>query len=454
MGEAAMNYQDSPRSVRRRALEAQICEQAAAINAAHAQLCELVAEHDREEFWSDSYGISSTSSWLSWSTGLMPSAARGLVSVARSLPSLPKLKESFASGKLSLGQVTAVTKIAEPLTDPDLTDVAEGLSAQQLSTFVTHYRAGLHADEDPGARRGLRMSGGELGLGRISGVVPNEQLYAIQDAIEAVARDLVLDDSAEDPWAARRLDALSLLAENTRAKDLQSRSGADSVLAVLHVDTGLLDGSKDDGVCYIEGSGGISKETAERLLCDAKVLEMEMGKKEVLDVGRARRSPTTAIRRALKARDTHCVWPGCGRTTWNQAHHVDHWVRDKGETKVDRMVMLCFGHHRMVHEGKVEMVADGKGGWSFIAPDGTVITKPSPRAASFGVHEQVEGSGVVIDATTCFPTWGGEPGNLRNAASHFLGQRDFDLRREARNKEVLDDQDIDPGHDPPSPQLE
>jgi hypothetical protein len=295
-----MHYQDSPRSVRRRALEAQIAEQAAAINAAHALLCDLVAEHDREEFWSDSYGISSTASWLSWSTGLMPSAARGLVSVARSLPSLPKLKESFSSGKLSLGQVTAVAKISEPITDADLTDVAEGLSAQQLSTFVTHYRAGLHCDEDPGTKRSLRISGGELGLGRISGVVPNDQLYAIQKAIEAVAKELPMDESADDPWAARRLDALTRIAESTLASELQSRSGGDSLLAVLHVDTGLLDDSKPDGACYIEGAGGISKQTAERLLCDAKVVEMQLGKGEVLDVGRARRSPTTAMRRDSK----------------------------------------------------------------------------------------------------------------------------------------------------------
>jgi hypothetical protein len=190
------------------------------------------------------------------------------------------------------------------------------------------------------------------------------------------------------------------------------------------------------------------------LLCDAKVVEMQLGKGEVLDVGRARRSPTTAMRRALKARDTHCVWPGCGRTSWNQAHHVDHWVRDKGETKLTSMVMLCWSHHRMVHEGRVEMISDGQGGWSFIAPDGTAINKPSPRRSSFAVREQAEGSGVVIDATTCFPTWGGEPGNLRYAASHFLNQRDLDLRRESRDKEVPNDQDADPGLDPPKPQLE
>ncbi len=155
MAEAAVNYEDSPRSVRRRQLETQIREQAAAINAAHSQLCELVAEHDREGYWADSYGISSTSCWLSWSTGLMPCAARSVVSVARSLSSLPSLGDAFSKGELSLGQVGAVSKIAEPVTEANLTQVAKGLSDQQLSSFVTHYRAGLHADEDPGTKRGL-----------------------------------------------------------------------------------------------------------------------------------------------------------------------------------------------------------------------------------------------------------------------------------------------------------
>ncbi len=221
---------------------------------------------------------------------------------------------------------------------------------------------------------------------------------------------------------------------------------------MLHVDTGVLDGTKSDGACYIEGVGGISKQTAQRLLCDAKVLEMDMYRGDVLDVGRARRSPTTAIRRALRARDNHCVWPGCGRSTFNQAHHVDHWVRDRGETKLERMAMLCFAHHRMVHEGRVKMLSDGNGGWSFIAPDGSVITRPSPPRASFTVTQQAEASGVVIDATTAFPDWGGERGNLRDAASHFLGQRDLDLRR-AQKQEQQREQELEQGEsegrDPP-----
>ncbi len=64
---------------------------------------------------------------------------------------------------------------------------------------------------------------------------------------------------------------------------------------------------------------------------------------------------------------------------------------------------------------------------------------------------------MVIDATTAFPDWGGERGNLRDEASHFLGQRDLDLRR-AEKQEQQREQELEQseseGRDPPDGQVE
>ena len=56
------------------------------------------------------------------------------------------------------------------------------------------------------------------------------------------------------------------------------------------------------------------------------------GAREPLDVGRATRVISPALRRALIVRDGHCVFPGCGRPhRWCDAHHLKHWA-EGGET--------------------------------------------------------------------------------------------------------------------------
>ena len=76
---------------------------------------------------------------------------------------------------------------------------------------------------------------------------------------------------------------------------------------------------------------------------------MVMGSKsEVLDVGRANRLFTPAIRKAITQRDKGCTWPGCDRPpAWTDAHHVLHWL-DGGISCYTNGCLLC-GHHHTGH---------------------------------------------------------------------------------------------------------
>ena len=56
------------------------------------------------------------------------------------------------------------------------------------------------------------------------------------------------------------------------------------------------------------------------------------------------------MRRALKARDGGCRFPGCTSHKFCDGHHIKHWS-DGGETSLDNLVLLCRYHHRLVHEG-------------------------------------------------------------------------------------------------------
>lgn len=87
-----------------------------------------------------------------------------------------------------------------------------------------------------------------------------------------------------------------------------------------------------------------------RLACDSEVSRVVFGPgSQVLDVGRAERLYTGALRRAVVARDRHCAYPGCDRPPkFGEVHHVKHWAAHAGETSVQNGVLLCWHHHDVV----------------------------------------------------------------------------------------------------------
>jgi len=132
----------------------------------------------------------------------------------------------------------------------------------------------------------------------------------------------------------------------------------------------------------------------------------------VLDVGRKRRTPPPALRRALDHRDgARCRFPGC-RNRFTESHHVHHWTRG-GETKLSNLLLFCRRHHRLFHEGGWTMEL-GEGGEARIyRPDGTRmpdVPEPpappdAPAAALAGRHDAL---GLTIDAWTATPDCEGD----------------------------------------------
>ncbi|MEA1903753.1 MAG: HNH endonuclease signature motif containing protein, partial [Actinomycetota bacterium] len=59
-----------------------------------------------------------------------------------------------------------------------------------------------------------------------------------------------------------------------------------------------------------------------------------------------------ATRRAVIARDRHCVVAGCGRSPrWCDVHHIIHWA-DGGETILSNLCLLCRYHHTLIHDNE------------------------------------------------------------------------------------------------------
>jgi hypothetical protein len=124
----------------------------------------------------------------------------------------------------------------------------------------------------------------------------------------------------------------------------------------------------------LENGMPISSKTVERLACDGCLSRVLMADSLVIDVGHATRSVSSSQKRALKARDKHCRFPGCDRPVgWTAAHHVEFWSRG-GPTNLSNLISLCHFHHRCVHEGGWQVVK-AAGGFKFVPPERVVMRR-------------------------------------------------------------------------------
>jgi len=99
-----------------------------------------------------------------------------------------------------------------------------------------------------------------------------------------------------------------------------------------------------------------------------------MADSQVIDVGRATRIVSGHARRALKARDKGCRFPGCDRPiSWTSPHHIEFWSRG-GKTNEPDLVSVCYFHHRLVHEGGWQVVNVGRE-FRFVPPDRTWVRR-------------------------------------------------------------------------------
>ncbi|HEY8816021.1 MAG TPA: HNH endonuclease signature motif containing protein, partial [Candidatus Dormibacteraeota bacterium] len=112
--------------------------------------------------------------------------------------------------------------------------------------------------------------------------------------------------------------------------------------------------------------------------CDSTISRVLLADSMVIDVGRATRVVSAPTRRALRARDHGCRWPGCDRKVdWSHPHHIVAWGRG-GPTHLSNLVLLCYFHHRLVHEGEWQVVQVGRE-FRFVPPDRVVFRRARAR---------------------------------------------------------------------------
>jgi len=376
-------------------LAAEICTLAGHINAAHHRWLVLIAEFDQRNGWSDC-ATQSCAHWLNWKCGMAMGAAREKVRVARALENLPKVSAAMESGKLSYSKAREITRVATAETEDYLLMIAEHGTAQHVEKLVRAYRRCQEAEElsrEERQQQGRSVSyryddDGSLILHcRLPAEAGARVLKALEIALDELPRsaDVPAGTSGapavipKEPvsFAARRADALGLVAESFLAHGAIDAAGGDRHQIVVHVAAETLR-DRAAGRCEFEHGPSMPAETARRLSCDASVIALiENDAGEPLNVGRKTRTISAPLRRVLNARDKGCRFPGCANTRYIDAHHVEHWACG-GETKPSNLVSLCRFHHHAVHEGGIRIQVLDDGALRFIKPNGKAIDSELP----------------------------------------------------------------------------
>jgi hypothetical protein len=95
----------------------------------------------------------------------------------------------------------------------------------------------------------------------------------------------------------------------------------------------------------------VSQETIDRIVCDTGTVLLTFDSYgRPLDVGREERLFSPVQRTALATRDGGCRWPGRDKPpSFTETRHIEHWARDHGVTDITVGILLCRGHHLLLH---------------------------------------------------------------------------------------------------------
>jgi hypothetical protein len=155
--------------------------------------------------------------------------------------------------------------------------------------------------------------------------------------------------------------------------------GVRTELVVLVDAAGLAATADPSASCETEGGGVFPLVIARRAACDADVtLALLDADRLVLDLGRARKQPDRAQRRALRAMHPTCGFGGCDVPFERcELHHVTPWHLG-GRTDLANLLPLCVAHHHLVHEGGWTLTIGERRIVTVVRPDGVLDLASSP----------------------------------------------------------------------------
>jgi hypothetical protein len=356
--------------------------------AIEAESARTVAEIDRRRSF-ERDGHLSVTSWIESTIGVGWSEAAKEVRMARALEEMPAVREALAEGEVSSSAVG--TLVAAREANPEefskseeiLVEAARSLPVRDLKRAVDHWKsavepeAELREERERFDRRVLRVSPTFEGMVRVDANLDRETGQCLITALRSVTDSWVRSGGEDDRTPGqRRADALGEICRGHLDRPDRPVVGGERPHLTVVMDLESLEG-RAGRRCELDEAGRITGTAARRIACDASVARViTSGRSEPLDVGRRTPVVPASLRRAVVVRDRGCRFPSCDRPSgWCDAHHAVHWS-DGGETKLSNLLLLCRGHHRMVHEGFGIQITEA--GPVFTRPDGSPLEDRAP----------------------------------------------------------------------------
>jgi hypothetical protein len=324
-------------------------------------------------------------SWIARTCGMSVTSAADRLCVGKQLESLLKVAAALSSGEISFQSASALCHLRERLGEN-----AEFFGEDEMLCYARDYsvfdlrklcRVAWHSANPDGffkeaeadfSRRYLHISQLSDGMYAVDGQLDPVNGAAFKTAVDVLANRKGPED--ERTHSQRRVDAVGELAMH--AMDQGTLPRRHSVKPHINL-TMTLEGLKGElgaPPADLDFSLPISTRTAERIACDCTMSRVLLAGSMVIDVGRATRVVSAPTMRALRVRDKGCRFPGCDRQVdWTNPHHIIHWARG-GPNNLPNMVLLCYFHHRLVHEGGWQVIKSGRE-FRFLPPERIVMRR-------------------------------------------------------------------------------
>jgi hypothetical protein len=328
------------------------------LNAAHAQLVDVVAEVIEQDAWSG-IGVRSPKHWLTWQAGIDPATADKVLRLAAAKLTHPAVTAVFDDGRLSLDQA-AVAVTAPVHVDATMAELAPLSTVAQLRIEV---RAAT-PPADP-AERATPTESVATWFDRDGRYHLRAELDAdrgrVLDGALREARDRLFSDGQHTVTTA---DALVDVAERALAAVLLDRQNLYRINVFIDPTADLL---------ATWGDGFPVPESIRRLLtCDGTITPTFVAQGRPFSVAPTIKGIPDRIRRLVLARDRKCRVPWCHNTRRLDVHHIVH-RQHGGPTELRNLCALCRSCHRQHHLGQLGIAGNAE------QPDGITFTDPIGR---------------------------------------------------------------------------
>ena len=297
-------------------------------------------------------GARSTAAWLSLPTTMQQGEATNRVRFARKLRSMPHTTRAVRDGVVSLSQARILSRGLTPATAEVFSDSEEmlvrnasGLNARQTEYLLMWWLRAADPDgteqRDHDGEEGRRLAVRETLPGEwwIDGRCTPIQAEVLNRTVNAVLAGWLRDSNDTRTVAQMRIDALIEVCRQWLTHGDSPTVRDERPHVNLNVDLDSL--AERNMAGWLENGNAVASDITAEFLCDCVLTRIMSRGSLVLDVGRAERLVTPALRKAVTFRDRGCRFPGCGRSPSHcDAHHIVEWTNG-GPTDLSNLVLLC-----------------------------------------------------------------------------------------------------------------